>query len=99
MISMGGWGQGSSSASGICQGLSVGLRPWLNQSRIIHWSQAATSALTEVAGTSSWRVSRARLTSRGLGSRGLGSGKVCSIGMLRPKREPAMPMAGCSRSL
>jgi hypothetical protein len=77
----------------------VGLRPWLNQSRIIHCSHAATSALTDVAGTNSCRVSRARLTSRGLGSSGLGSGKVCSMGTLRPKRDPAMPMAGCSRSL
>ncbi len=64
-------------------------------------SQDATSALTEVAGMSSVRVSSARLTSRGLGSiiRGSGSGSVYSSGTFRPNRDPAIPIRGWLRSL
>ena len=101
MMRMGLSGQSSSSASATSQGLSCGLFPWLNQSRIMNCSQAATSALTDVASMSSVRVIRARLTSRGLG-RSLSSWESCTIassGMLRPKRVPAEPIRGSSRSL
>ncbi len=94
-------GQGSSARSGISIGLSVGLLPWLNQSRIMNWSQLATSALAPVAGWSLVLVMSVRLTSRGLGVRraGSASGNVFSRGTLRPNLEPAMPMVGFSRSL
>ena len=94
-------GHGSSSVSGTSHGFSRGPFPWLNQSLIMNCSHVATSALTEVAGMSSSRVSKARLTSRGLGciSRGSGSGSTCASGTFRPNRDPAMPMRGWLRSL
>lgn len=94
-------GHGSSGSSGTSQGLSCGLGPWLNQSRIMNCSHDAARALAAVAGLNSSRVIRARLTRRGLGSNisNAGSGKVSSIGTLRPNREPALPIAGWSRSL
>lgn len=94
-------GHGSSSVTGISQGLSLGPVPWLNQSRIMNCSHAATSALTEVAGMSSVRVNSARLTSRGLGCiiRGSGSGSAYSSGTFRPNRDPAIPIRGWLRSL
>jgi hypothetical protein len=60
--------------SGSFQGSSVGLFPWLNQSRIMNWSQAAASTLSVVAGAKVWRVISSRLTRRGFGSRIEGSG-------------------------
>lgn len=100
MIDMGFSGHGSSWASGISMGFSVGLFPWLNQSRIMNWSQLAASALHDVAALNSLRVITARLTSRGLGlSRLAVSGNDFSIGTLRPKRDPAIPMGGASSSL
>lgn len=65
-------------------------------------SQAATRELTDSAGISAWRVRRTRLTSRGFGrARTLSgvAGAILSSGMFRPKRVPAMPMRGSSRSL
>src|SRR3954453_136171 len=87
---------GSPGSRGISIGLSVGLLPWLNQSRIMNWSQLAARAFTAVAGTNSFRVITARLTSRGLGvSRSApAGGNVCSIATLRPNRDPAIPMGG-----
>ena len=98
---MGLLGQGSSARSGIWMGLSVGLLPWLNQSRIMNCSQLATRALAPVAGWNLVLVISVRLTSRGFGVRSAGSasGKVFSRGTLRPNRDPAMPIVGCSRSL
>ena len=94
-------GQASSGARGISIGFSLGLLPWLNQSRIWNWSQLAARALQDVAGISSSLVMTARLISRGLGVRRSGppSGNVFSMATLRPNRDPAMPMAGFSRSL
>ena len=101
MMRIGSSGQSSSGASCTSQGLSVGLFPWLNQSRIMNCSHAATRALTDVASMRLSRVIRARLTSRGLG-RSLSSRESRTMrvsGMLRPKRVPAAPIRGSSRSL
>ena len=101
MIVIGLCGHGSSGARGISIGFSVGLLPWLNQSRIWNWSQLAARALQAVAAMSSSRTMTVRLISRGLGvtRSAPASGKVWARGTLRPNREPAMPMAGFSRSL
>src|SRR5215213_2804163 len=64
-------------------------------------SHAAASRLSVVAGWNSWRVRSSRLTVRGFGlSRAHSfSGYVNSMGTLRPKRVPALPIVGFSRSL
>ena len=95
----GGSGQSSSGSSSRIHGSSVGLVPCLNQSWIMNCSHEAINALPAVAGISSSRVISRRLTVRGLGSsmRSV-SGQVCSIGTLRPKRVPAIPIVGLARS-
>src|SRR5918992_966716 len=94
-------GQGSSGSRGISMGLSVGLFPWLNQSRIMNCSQLAARALAASASISFVRVITLRLISRGPGVTmvGGGSGNVYSIGTLRPNRDSAIPIRGDSRSL
>ena len=94
-------GHSSSSASLISHGSSVGLFPWLNQSRIMNCSHGATSAFTDVASIRCSRVISARLTSRGLGESfdARDSEGMALSGMLRPKRAPIIPIAGLSRSL
>jgi len=95
----GGVGQSSSGSRVSTQGLSAGLVPCLNQSRIMNCSQDAIKALPAVAGMISSRVIRRRLITRGLGSRMLAlSGHVTSSGTLRPKRAPAIPISGWARS-
>lgn len=101
MIAIGVSDQGSSAASGTIPGLSVGLVPWLNQSRIMNCNQAVTSEFTVVAGMSSVRVSSWRLTSRGLGVSTSSSvaSTIFASGMFLPKRDPARPIAGEAGSL
>ncbi len=79
---------------------SVVERLCTNQSWTMNWIQAAASRFRKVAGWNCSRVIRSRLTVRGLGTSRLAvSGRVCSIGTFRPKRQPADPMRGCWRSL
>ncbi len=101
MMVIGRCGQVSSAASGTTQGSAFGPVPWLNQSRIMNCSHAATSEFTVVAGTNSVRVSSARLISRGLGvSTPASSGRTAAdSGTFRPNRVPAMPIRGFARSL
>jgi hypothetical protein len=47
----------------------------------------------------SFRVRSSRLTRRGFGSSGFFSAAVDSIGTLRPKRLPRLPISGSSRLL
>jgi hypothetical protein len=93
--------QSSPGGSGMSTSRDVSPSPWVNQSWIMNCSQAAARVLTLVAGRKGDRVSSRRLTSRGLGSISSSevTGRTWSSGMLRPKRAPAMPMVGWSRSL
>ncbi len=93
-------GQVSSSSRSITQGFSLGLEPWLNQSWIMNWSQAAISEFPPGTSDSSLRVISFRLTSRAVGfpsTSSFSAGAILSSGMLRPNRVPAMPIPGSSR--
>jgi hypothetical protein len=91
---------GSSSARGTSQGLSLGLLPWLSQSRSMNCIHEAASRLSDSAGMKVLRVKSSRLTVRGLGCMSRSeSGYVRSIGTLRPNRVLALPIRGFPRSL
>jgi hypothetical protein len=94
-------GQVSPAGRGTVKG-RCGSEAWLNQSRVWNCSQAPAMTFRLVAGIMSGpRASSAVLTRRGFGviSRGSRTGSVCRGGTLRPKRVPAMPIAGDDRSL
>ena len=67
----------------------------------MNWIHAAASMFRVVAGWNAVRVSSSRLTVLGLGdsSSGGDSWYAADSGILRPNRVPAMPIAGCWRSL
>src|SRR3954469_19547399 len=77
-IRIGFCGNVSPGGSGTCHMLFLSPLPWLNQSRVMNWIQAAASEFSDVAGSKRSRVSSSRLMTRGLGAmmRGSGSGQV-----------------------
>src|SRR5690554_8056296 len=91
---------GSPAGSGTWIGLSAVFSPWLNQSWVMNWIQAAAMKFRLGAGLNSPRASRVLLTSRGLGlSRVSVSAHWCSGFTLRPKRMYTEPSAGLERML